>query len=198
MKKLLSLLLSFLLLLSLSSAVFAEEESNLSWEGFGSVAGDVLGEDAHFVPIPEVNAKIWIPDYLEPVFLTDEDRANDVIAEFRSFDETQLVRITYFDAPGFTLGDYKQVLEDNGIQGVLIEVNGIPVLFYFDAESDMMIANYITTDNFLLQIFFYPYSDETSFFLHEVILSSIQPDTGEDVSKEAVVPVNPVSGLISK
>ncbi len=199
MKKFLSLMLSFLLLLSLSSAAFAEEEASLTWEDFGSVAGEVFGEDAHFISIPEVNAKIWIPDYLEPVNLTEEDRASNTIAEFLSSDETEMVLIAYSDAAGLTLEAFKKALEEHDINADLVEINGIPVLHYYAAEGDSLIANYITTENNLLQFIFYPFSDDLSSFLYTVILSSIQPDTGEDVAEdEAVVPVNPVSHLISK
>ena len=199
MKKILSLLLSFLLLLSLSSAAFAEEQASLTWDDFGSVAGEVFGEEAHFVSIPEVNAKIWIPDYLEPVNLTEEDRANNTIAEFLSYDETEMVLITYSDAAGLTLPAFKQALENSDIHGDLVEINGIPMLQYYAAEGDSLVANFITTENNLLQLIFCPFSDDLSSFLYTVILSSIQPDTGEDIAEEeAVVPVNPVSGLISK
>ncbi len=198
MKKVLSLLLSLLLVASLSSASLAEEENVLTWEDFGSVAGEVFGEDAHFVSIPEVNAKIWIPDYMPAVELTDEDRANDIIIEFLSVDETQMVLVTYSPANALTLESFKTALEQKEYHPDLVEINGIPVLQYYAPEGDSLIANYITAENNLLQIIFFPFSDELSSFLYTVILSSIQPDPGEDVAAEAVAPVNPVSHLISK
>ena len=198
MKKALSLFLSLALLLSGAAFASAEETSSITWEEYGSVAGEVFGEDARFVSIPEVNAKVWIPNYLEPVTLTDEDRANDIIANYLASDESEMVMISYSPAAGLTLEAFKKALEDSGVHPDLVEINGIPVLQYYSGEGDSLIANYITTDNYLLQFIFYPFSNELSSFLFTVILSSVQPDTGESASEEASTPVNPVSGLISK
>ena len=200
MKKLLSFLFTVALLISLSSAAFAENNEPLSWEEFKPIAENAFGEDAHFVLLDQVNAKIWIPDYLETVPLTDDDLDNDVIACFMPKDESQLIYITYYDVDGLSIQALKTYIESKGSPAIISEVNGIPVLQYYSSESDSLIAVYETADGYFLQLTFFPLSDELSSFLFTIILSSIQPNFDETLKEDEdlVVPVNPVSSLIKK
>lgn len=197
MKKELCLLLSIVLLLSLSVPAFAVED-DYSWDFYGPIAEESFEDSAHFVRLEEVDAKIWIPDYLMATELTEEDLANDAIACFMSPDESEMVYITYSNFDGLSLEAFQRSLSNGGISAEIKMINGIPALLYYAAESDTFVVTYATVDGFFLQLLFFPLSGELSSILFTLILSSIQPDVEEVEEIVPVVPVNPVSGLISK
>ena len=191
MKKIFSVLLALIILFSLSCIANAEE-GDLFWEQVGPIVEDSFGENAHFVRLEEVDAKIWIPDYLEPVALSEEDLAGGAVASFMAKDESEMIYIVYTDVSGITLDAFQQQLTQNSISSKIINVNGIPVLLYYD--SGTITAIYSTADGYFLQLIFYPASDE---FL-TISLASVQPDVEETGEAASVEPVNPVSGLIYK
>lgn len=193
MKKILSIFFSLILLLSLPYYCAFAEEDTLSWAYYGPVMEEVFGEDARFVRIEEVDAKIWLPNFLETVALTEDDLANDAIACFMANDSSEMLYITYSDAGGISLESFQQELQKNNISSDLIRINGIPALTYFNTDSASLIVIYSTADGYFFQLICYPFSDD--FF--NFILSSIQPDEGV-FGAEPIVPVNPVSQLISK
>ena len=197
MKKVLSLFLSLALMIFPFSFAFAEDLS-LNWENFNSIANNVFGEDAHFVYIPEVDAEIWVPDYLSSVTLTDSDRENNTIASFLSADESEMVFISYFSAVGLTLESYKKALEEKGLQAEIGVINDIPVLHYYDPNSAALVVNYLTRDSYIMQVLFFPFYDEVSSSVFTIMLSSIRPTQEDSEQITSFSPVNPVRGLISK
>lgn len=197
MKKALSLLFLILFLFTLSSAAFAEDD--LSWDFYGPIAQETFGDTAHLVTLHEVNATIWVPDFLKSMPLTEEDLSAGAIASYMPEDESQLVYITYSDVEGLSLESFQRSLSNNGIQAEIQTINGIPVLAYYDGNSDTFVVTYATAEGYFLQVMCFPFSDELSSVLFAMMLSSIQPVV-EEVEEDApvVVPQNPVSGLISK
>ena len=194
MKKVFAFVCSFLFLLSIASVSYAEgEPSDLYWEALGEIAESVFGEEAHFVRLDEVDAKIWIPDYLEPATLSDDDVANNAIACFMPADESEMIYISYFDVNGLSLEAYQKQLATAGYTSNIIQVNDIPALLYAMPENNSIIAVYSTADGYFLQLIFYP---ADNFFT--LVLSSVQPDIEPEEEAVAVEPMNPVSGLIQK
>ncbi len=194
MKKVLSLFISLLLVFLFGSSVFAaDSSSSLSWEEVGPTLEDVFGDMAHFVRLDEVEAKIWLPDYLAPVELTAEDQENNAVACYMSEDETEMLYITYVDVNNLSLEAFQRQLAQNNITSEIMEVNGIPALIYMLPEDNVTMVTYSTADGYFLQLMHYPIYDD--FFT--MILSSLQPDV---VVADAapIEPVNPVSGLIHK
>ena len=148
---------------------------------------------AHFVRLDEVDAKIWLPDYLAPVELTAVDQENNAVACYMSEDETEMLYITYVNVNNLSLEVFQQQLAQNDITSQIIDVNGIPALIYMLPEDNVTMVTYSTADGYFLQLMHYPYYDD--FFT--MILSSLQPDVVEK-DTVPVEPVNPVSGLIHK
>ncbi len=192
MKKVLALFISLLFLFLFGSSVFAADAS-LSWEETGPTLEDVFGDTAHFVRLNEVDAKIWLPDYLAPVELTPEDLENNAVSCYLSEDETEMLYITYVDVNNLSLEAFQRQLAQNDITSQIIDVNGIPALIYMLPEDNVTMVTYSTVDGYFLQLMHYPYYDD--FFT--MILSSLQPDVIEE-DAVPVEPVNPVSGLIHK
>ena len=198
MKKALSQLLIIIFILSLSSVAFAEDA--LSWDFYGPIAEETFGDTAHFVTLDEVEAMIWIPDFLLPVQLTEEDISSGAIASYMPEDESELVYFSYFDAEGITLEAFQRSLTSNGVHAEIQTINGIPALVYYDGNSDTFVTTFATAEGYFLQILCFPFSDELSSVLFAMMLSSIQPvvEEKEEDSDSPVVSVNPVSRLISK
>ena len=197
MKRGIVLFLVVMMLLSLPEYVFAEGESGLNWKDLGPFVEEAFGDEAHFHALSEVEAKIWIPDFLEEMKLTEEDREQGIIASFMSEDETSAIYVNYSDLEGLPLESFQSHLEQTGVPSYFEKTNGIRTLLYYDGKSDVLIANYETVDGYYLQVMFFPYSDETVSLLTSFVLSSIQPDVQE--TKEPVAaPLHPVSSLIVK
>ena len=197
MKKALSLLLLILFLFTLSSAAFAEDD--LSWDFYGPIAQETFGDTAHLVTLHEVNATIWVPDFLKSVPLTEEDLSAGAIASYMPEDESEMVYIAYYDAEGLSLDGFQRSLSNSGVKAEIQTINGIPALVYYDGNNDTFVVTYATAEGYFLQIMCFPFSDELSSVLFAMMLSSVQPIV-EEVEENApvVVPQNPVSGLISK
>ena len=196
MKKIISIFLVLFITISLSSVAFAEDD--LSWDFYGPIAEETFGNTAHFVTINEVQATIWIPDYLVSTPLSEEDLAAGALACYMPVDESSMIYISYYDAEGLTLENFQNALSNSGIQADIQIINGIPALVYYDGQNDTFVVTYTTQDGYFLQLMCYPLSDELSSILFTMVLSSVQPIVEEEEDVVPVVPVNPVSGLISK
>ena len=87
MKKLACLVLALCLIMSVS---LAEEAAELTWDMFAPIleAGGVTGQ---FYAFEEVNVLIWLPDGMDPVELTDEDKAEGYIGYFAPEDDSAAV-----------------------------------------------------------------------------------------------------------
>ena len=91
MKKLVVLILA---LCMLCSAAFA---ADLNWSDVEEAASQIAGE---FKTFDEISVKIWIPDTLQAVELSDDDRENGYIGYFA--DENSAVAVQYVDMNGMS------------------------------------------------------------------------------------------------
>ena len=160
MKKPFCLLLVFIFIFSQGTVALADDI--FSWDVYKSIAEDSFGDSAHYITLPEVNAQLWIPDYIHRVPLSDEDIASDAIASFMPDDGSSLIYISYFDASGISLESFKNSLSNSGIQANIESINGIPALVYYDNNSDALVVTYLTAESYFLQFMFWPLSDEVS------------------------------------
>ena len=199
MKKLLSLVLCFLLLFSLSSVAFAEEEKT-SYYWFEALPRTLeLFPDHNMVwKIEEVDALMWLPDAFLPIPLTDEDTANGCIGMYLMEDSDAFVLLSYSDLSGMTLDSLFSYYSQNGYDARMITVNEIPAILVRDTEANTLTLTYQTRDNMFFQVIFSPVSDPNYTMIFDMVICSIQPDIQDEPDAEPVVPTNPVSSLISK
>ncbi len=198
MKKTLSLLLSLFLLLSLSSAVFADElPSEFNWENVSRTVQEVFEGHHKFWTFDNVDAVIWLPDIFLPVELTEEDAANDVVGFFVEEESQAYVIFTYSEMSGLDLDALFNYFSQNDHDVKMVTVNGIPAILDRNAESNTFTLTFYTRDNMFFQVIASPISNTDSVQLYEMVFSSIQP-TIKDEAAEQPAPVNPVSSLISK
>ena len=195
MKKFVSLSLVLMLLLSLPVFSFAAG-TEYNYSEVEDHLSERLGGDTKWWKIDQVDALICLPTSFLFAPLSDEDRANDCILFALPDDDSGRYFLAYYsDAAGITLetlSSYNQ----NGFTGEMVTVNGIPAVLQRNTQDNILILSYLTQQNKLFQLLFTPLSDEDPFY--SSIISTIQADIPVVAASDDVVPVNPVSGLISK
>lgn len=170
MKKILIAFLTFALMLCAVGAMADE----LSWTEAEAMI-EQGGWTGDFAEIEEVGLKMWVPEELLPVELTDEDVEEGYIAYFMTEDESAAVAVMAFDPDGMTLEDYAAELPELGATNIAQGlVNGIAAISYDLAENDAVCLAMVTDDGYLVEITTAPMSDEDFRAIAFCMVSSIQ------------------------
>ena len=165
MKKLVVLILA---LCMLCSVAFANE---LTWASVEEAASQIAGE---FKTFDEISVKIWIPEVLQAVELSDEDRESGYIGYFASDDAA--VAVQYVNMEGMSLEEYEaQLKEDSEVSDIEAgTVNGLPALSYAIKDKDTGDVAFTTEMGYILEVACGPLSNEGFAQMVGIILSSIQ------------------------
>ncbi len=165
MKKLVVLILA---LCMLCSVAFANE---LTWASVEEAASQSAGE---FKTFDEISVKIWIPEVLQAVELSDEDRESGYIGYFASDDAA--VAVQYVNMEGMSLEEYEaQLKEDSEVSDIEAgTVNGLPALSYAIKDKDTGVVAFTTEMGYILEVACGPLSNEGFAQMVGIILSSIQ------------------------
>ena len=165
MKKLVVLILA---LCMLCSAAFA---ADLNWSDVEEAASQIAGE---FKTFDEISVKIWIPDTLQAVELSDDDRENGFIGYFA--DENSAVAVQYVDMNGMSLEEYEAALKEDAEVSEIEAgtVNGLPALSYMLKEKDVACVAFTTEMGYILEVTCGKLSDENLYSVVAYIVSSIQ------------------------
>ena len=165
MKKLVVLILA---LCMLCSVAFANE---LTWASVEEAASKIAGE---FKTFDEISVKIWIPEVLQAVELSDEDRESGYIGYFASDDAA--VAVQYVNMEGMNLEEYEaQLKEDSEVSDIEAgTVNGLPALSYAIKDKDTGVVAFTTEMGYILEVACGPLSNEGFAQMVGIILSSIQ------------------------
>ena len=165
MKKLVVLILA---LCMLCSVAFANE---LTWASVEEAASQIAGE---FKTFDEISVKIWIPEVLQAVELSDEDRESGYIGYFASDDAA--VAVQYVNMEGMSLEEYEaQLKEDSEVSDIEAgTVNGLPALSYAIKDKDTGVVAFTTEIGYILEVACGPLSNEGFAQMVGIILSSIQ------------------------
>ena len=166
MKKLVVLILA---LCMLCSAAFA---ADLNWSDAEENASQIAGE---FKTFDEISVKIWIPDTLQSVELSDEDRENGYIGYFAA-DEENGVAVQYVNMNGMSLEEYAAELKEDAEVSELEAgtVNGLPALSYMLKEKDVACVAFTTEMGYILEVACGKMSAESLSAVVPFIISSIQ------------------------
>lgn len=194
-KRILIILIAMLLLFSFSTVAFASENS-LAWEEYGQLVEEAFGDEAHFEMLEEVDVKIWIPDKLVPVELTEEDLDVSAIRCYSTVDDSFMMYITYIEAEGMPLETFQKYLLERNNDAEMATVNEIPCVIAYNEDRDVLYNTYLTTNGCLLQILFSPLEDNITSSLAMIILSSVQPNVDKEENES--ISVNPVRELVHK
>ena len=172
MKKILCVVLMLCLLMT---AALAEEVPYLNWEAVEPIlaAGNVNGQ---FYTFDEIAVKIWLPEGLNAVELTEEDKANGYIGYFTPDDESAAVAVMYVDLNGMSLEEYAQYLasEADVTEIEMATVNGFPCVTYKLPAQDSVSITFTTEAGYALEVTCTPASVENAELVWGAVVASIQ------------------------
>ena len=176
MKKLVCVLVA-LCLIATAAVALAEAAPALNWEDVTPIleAGGVSGD---FYTFDENAMKIWLPEGMYPVELTEEDRENGFIGYFMPEDESGAVSVVYVDVSGMSLEEYGEYLasEAGATEIEVGTVNGFPCVSYKLPEQDSVSVTFTTEAGYALEVTCTPLSVENADLLWGAVISSIQAE----------------------
>ena len=120
MKKFLCVLLMLCLLVPAALA----EETALNWENIVPALekANLTGE---FHTFDEIAVKIWLPEGMLPVELTEEDKENGYIGYFMPEDQSAQMAVVYLDTNGMSLDEYieevRPDIEDSVVERLILQ-----------------------------------------------------------------------------
>ena len=174
MKKFLATVLALVLALTLTAAM-AETTPELNWSDYEPIleAGGVTGQ---FYTFDEVSVKLWLPDGLNPVELTQEDKDAGYIGYFMPEDQSGTVAIMYVNVDGMTIDEYADSLSkmEDVTQVEKATVNGLPCVDYQMPGQDSVTIAFATNAGYILEVTCVPMSDENAQLVWYAVISSIQ------------------------
>lgn len=174
MKKLFCVLMVLCLVVT-AAAAHAEAAPALNWEDFSPIL-EASGVSGEFYTFDEVAVKIWLPEGMYPVELTEEDQENGFIGYFMPEDESGAVSVVYVDVNGMSLEEYGEYLasEAGATEIEVGTVNGFPCVSYTLPEQDSVSVTFTTEAGYALEVTCTPLSVENADMLWGAVISSIQ------------------------
>ena len=167
MKKIFALILALCLMLGCTALA----ENEVAWEQVAPLL-EASGLTGEFVTFDEIAVKVFIPEGMTAVELSDEDRQKGYIGYFGT-EEGDAIAIQYVDVNGMELADYAAKVAEVGATEVETgTVNGLPCVSY-EYESNLCCA-FTTQMGYILEVVVGPATDENSRLGASVILASIQ------------------------
>ena len=169
------LLCALLMLCMLMTAAFAEDTVELTWEAFEPVL-EAAGVSGDFYTFEDIAVKIWLPEGLNPVELTEEAVEKGFIGYFMPDDQSASVGITYVDVNGMSLEEYAQWLasEAGATEVEMGTVNGLPCVSYRLPAQDTVSVAFTTEAGYVFEVTCAPYSEENAELVWGAVISSIQ------------------------
>ena len=173
MKKLFAILMA--LCLFVSGAALAEAAEEVNWSDVAEVI-EASGVNGDFHTFDEIAVKIWIPEGLEPVELTQEDVDAGYIGYFQN--EEAALAVVYVDVDGASIEDYANSLA--GMEDVeniaMLNINGLQGVRYQLPEKDSLNIAFATEAGYILEVTMAPLSAEGADVVWGVVGASIQPE----------------------
>lgn len=172
MKKILSVVLMLCLM---TTVALAEQMPAVNWADFEPVvkAANITGE---FHTFDEIAVKIWLPDGMKSVELTEEDKNGGYIGYFMPDDKSAQMGVTYVNVEGTTLEDYAKHLssESDVTEVMMCTVNGLSAVSYKMPAQDSVSIAFATEAGYVLEVTCAPASGENAEMLWAAVMASIQ------------------------
>lgn len=173
MKKLFAILMA--LCLFVSGAALAEAAEEVNWSDVEDIIAE-SGVNGEFHTFDEIAVKIWIPEGLDSVELTQEDRDEGYIGYFEN--EEAALAVVYVNMDGASIEDYAATLaETDGVENIaILNINGLPGVRYQMLENDSLNIAFATEAGYILEVTMAPLSTEGADVVWGVVGASIQPE----------------------
>ena len=138
---------------------------------------EASGIEGDFYYFDEIDAKMWIPYFLEEKTLTDANRDAGYIAYFIAADDSEdfAIGVQYFEA-GITEDEYVEALQEALEIDDMSEfiINDIPFIVYSLPDNDVLVLGTITMEGAVFEASFYPLSNSEFIDAMEIVAASIQ------------------------
>lgn len=184
MKKFVALFLTVAMMLCAGSAFATETDGENAAEQTGVIEinwADIEAQGAEmiakgeFVNFDEIAVKMWMPNALAAVELTDDDKAQGYIGYYQPEDGSAAIAVMYVDADGMTLDEYKEKLTEAAATEIEdVVINGMEAVSYVLEETDTACVSFVTEAGYIFEVSGSPKSDENFAALLTVVMASIQ------------------------
>ena len=192
MKKLVALILTLAMMLCVGTAFATEAEpeqtgateaepeqtgaTEINWADLEEQGAETIAQ-GNFVTFDEIAVKMWIPNALAAVELTDDDKAQGYIGYYQPEDGSAAIAVMYVDAGGMTLDEYKEKLTEAAATEMEdVVINGMEAVSYVLEESDTACVSFVTEAGYIFEVSGSPKSDENFAALLSMVMASIQAE----------------------
>ena len=141
MKRILPIFLIVFFLISLSPCSFAFETDKYDWLAIKDRIADVFGTSVLDGYVEEVDADFCLPDFFNPVALTDQDMADGYIGFLVSNDSNSYILFNYTAMEGSSLDSLYNYYVQNGYNVEMIAVNGVPAMLQRDFNNNFLLLS---------------------------------------------------------
>ena len=172
MKKLLALVM---MLCMLCTAAVAENASEITWSDVEATLTE-QGLTGEFAVLDQLGLKIWLPNGLDAVEVSEADAAAGRLALFTDADHTAYLAVDAIHVDGMTLDQYyESALAAEGVSDVeMVTANGLSAVIYKSEAMDFWSASLVDTNSNIITFVMGPASEDGSQIVFSVIVASLQ------------------------
>ena len=173
MKKLFALVL---MLCMLCTVAVAENASEMNWTDVEPTLTE-QGLTGDFAVLDQLGLKVWLPEGLNAVEVSEADAAAGRLALFTDADNTAYLAVDALHVDGMTLDQYyENAKATEGLSDVeMVTVNGLNAVVYKSESMDFWNASLVDTNSNIITFVMGPASEDGSQIVFSVIVASIQP-----------------------
>lgn len=184
MKKLVAIILTLAMMLCVGTAFATEAEETteqaaaieINWADIEAQGAETIAQ-GDFVTFDEIALKMWMPNALAAVELTDDDTAQGYIGYYQTEDGSAAIAVMYADVNGMSLEEYKDQLTQAGATDIEdVVLNGMAAVSYTLTESDTACVSFATEAGYIFEVSGSPVSDENFAALLSIVMASIQAE----------------------
>lgn len=184
MKKLVAIVLSLMLCLSMMASIAESTIPELYWEDVEAQLAEA-GAEGDFVSFEDAGVAMWVPTVLQSVDLTDEFLEAGYIGYFATADQSAAVGVRFLEVENMTAEAYAaNVAEVGGTDVELVYLNDLLMVTYLFEEGNSLNASLVYEDGYILEISFVPANDEGFANTAKLMMMSIMEDGVEETEGE--------------
>ena len=160
----------------LCTAAVAENASEMNWSDVEPTLTE-QGLTGGFAVLDQLGLKVWLPNGLNAVEVSEADAAAGRLALFTDADNTAYLAVDALHVDGMTLDQYYENAKvSEGVSDVeMITANGLNAVVYKSDAQDFWSASLVDTNSNIINFVMGPASEEGSQIVFSVIVASIQP-----------------------
>ncbi len=174
MKKLFALVMMLCMLCA--AVAVAEDASAINWTDVEATLAE-QGLTGDFVVLDQLGLKVWLPNGLNAVEVSEADAAAGRLALFTDAENTAYLTVDAVNVEGMTLDQYyENATAAEGVSDVeIVTANGMNAVVYKSESINSWCASLVDTNSNIISFVMGPASEEGSKIVFSVIVASIQP-----------------------